>query len=200
MCVNYLAHAYLSFQEPGILTGNMISDFVKGKSQYAYPEIIQKGIQLHRLIDEFTDFHPATTMAKKIFHAQYRLYSGAFVDVVYDHFLACDTKQYLNYNGLEKFSLLVYTLLERDVAFFPLRFQRMFPYMNTQNWLYNYRLKDGIRKSFEGLAYRAAYLNESAVAYELFNQHYDELKTCYEAFFPEVKKFAASSLSNLLPD
>ena len=29
--MNYLAHAYLSFGDPGILTGNMISDFVKGK-------------------------------------------------------------------------------------------------------------------------------------------------------------------------
>lgn len=29
--MNYLAHAYLSFDEPEILVGNMISDFVKGK-------------------------------------------------------------------------------------------------------------------------------------------------------------------------
>lgn len=198
--MNYLAHAYLSFQEPGILTGNMISDFVKGKTKYNYPEIIQKGIQLHRLIDEFTDFHSVTTRAKKIFHAQYRLYSGAFVDVVYDHFLACDALQYIEYGGLEKFTISVYTLLGKDFVLFPALFQRMFPYMKTQNWLYNYRLRDGIRKSFEGLAYRAAYLNESAIAYELFNEHYDELKICYDAFFPEVKKFAASSLSNLLPD
>jgi acyl carrier protein phosphodiesterase len=40
--MNYLAHAYLSFNEPGILTGNMISDFVKGKRKYDYSEIIQK--------------------------------------------------------------------------------------------------------------------------------------------------------------
>lgn len=198
--MNYLAHAYLSFQKPGILTGNMISDFVKGKVQYDYPKHIQKGIQLHRYIDTFTDCHAATAKAKSFFRKDYRLYSGAFVDVVYDHFLACDIKQYLDYNGLEKFSKQVYTLLEKDATFFPTRFQLMFPYMKTQNWLYHYRLKDGIRKSFEGLAYRAAYLSESAIAYELFNEHYDELKACYEAFFPEVKKFAASSLSNLLPD
>jgi acyl carrier protein phosphodiesterase len=30
--MNYLAHAVLSFQQPDILTGNMISDFVKGRN------------------------------------------------------------------------------------------------------------------------------------------------------------------------
>ncbi|MEO8108759.1 MAG: ACP phosphodiesterase [Ginsengibacter sp.] len=198
--MNYLAHAFLSFQEQGILTGNMISDFVKGKRQYDYPHHIQKGIQLHRYIDTFTDCHAATAKAKSFFRKDYRLYSGAFVDVVYDHFLACDALQYIKYDGLENFTISVYASLEKDFEFFPAGFQRIFPYMKTQNWLYNYRLRDGIRRGFEGLAYRAAYLNESAVAYELFNQHYDELKTCYEAFFPEVKKFAVSSLSNLLPD
>ncbi|KAF0239868.1 MAG: hypothetical protein FD183_1294 [Chitinophagaceae bacterium] len=49
--MNYLAHAYLSFNEPSILLGNMISDYVKGKKQYDYPLLIQKGIHLHRAID-----------------------------------------------------------------------------------------------------------------------------------------------------
>ena len=196
--MNYLAHAYLSFQQPGVLTGNMISDFIKGKAQFAYPDIIQKGIQLHRSIDTFTDYHAATAAAKSFFRKNYRLYSGAFVDVVYDHFLACDTKQYVDYNGLENFSVRVYTMLEKDIVFFPARFQFMFPYMKTQNWLCNYRLKEGIRKSFGGLAYRAAYLSESDIAFEIFNQYYDELKACYEEFFPELKKFAADRLSNLL--
>ena len=31
--MNYLAHAYLSFGDPDILAGNMISDFVKGKKK-----------------------------------------------------------------------------------------------------------------------------------------------------------------------
>ncbi len=35
--MNYLAHAYLSFGDPDILAGNMISDFVKGKKKFDYP-------------------------------------------------------------------------------------------------------------------------------------------------------------------
>lgn len=65
--MNYLAHAYFSFDHPQILTGNMISDFVKGRKQYDYPESIQQGIRLHRAIDAFTDEHPVTRELKKSF-------------------------------------------------------------------------------------------------------------------------------------
>jgi acyl carrier protein phosphodiesterase len=195
--MNYLAHAFLSFNDPGILAGNMISDFVKGKAKFDYPVSIQNGIHLHRLIDNFTDTHSATAIAKSFFRPKYRLYSGAFTDVVYDHFLANDEKQFTDYNGLESFSKNCYQLLEKNFDLYPQRFQKMFPYMKSQDWLYNYRFKEGIRKSFEGLAYRAVYLNESAIAFEIFNKYYRELENCYHNFFPELKRFANDNLSNL---
>lgn len=65
--MNYLAHAYFSFGDPAILTGNMISDYVKGKKQFDYPIAIQKGIKLHRAIDQFTDDHATTKAIKQIF-------------------------------------------------------------------------------------------------------------------------------------
>ena len=198
LLMNYLAHAFLSFNKTDILAGNIISDFVKGKAKFDYPPGIQKGIQLHRLIDNFTDNHPATAMAKSFFRPQYRLYSGAFTDVVYDHFLARDKKQFEEYGNLEIFSLNVYQSLEINFLLYPPRFQKIFPYMKSQNWLYNYRLKEGIQKSFAGLAYRAAYLNESAIAFEIFNQYYHELENCYLNFFSELKKFATDNISNLL--
>ena len=63
--MNFLAHAYLSFDYTDILLGNMISDYVKGKKKFEYPPEIQSGIMLHRMIDEFTDNHPATKIAKE---------------------------------------------------------------------------------------------------------------------------------------
>lgn len=200
LVMNYLAHAFLSFNKTDILAGNMISDFVKGKTKYNYPPDIQKGIHLHRLIDEFTDAHPVTSKAKNYFRPQYRLYSGAFIDVVYDHFLAIDKKQFEAYGNIETFSHQVYQLLENNFLLFPLRFQRMFSYMKSQNWLYNYQFKEGIQKSFQGLVYRATYLNESVIAYEIFNEYYSELQNCYDEFFPELLQFASENLSKLLAD
>lgn len=195
--MNFLAHAFLSFNDPDILTGNMISDFVKGKRKFDYPVAIQNGVYLHRQIDNFTDFHPATARAKEFFRPHYRLYSGAFIDIVYDHFLATDQKQFNLNNPLENFTQTTYSLLEKNTFYFPGHFQKIFPHMRSQNWLYEYRLKEGIRKSFAGLAYRARYLNESDVAFEVFNTYYDELKNCYDSFFPELKSYTLSILGGL---
>ncbi len=198
--MNYLAHAFLSFNNADLLAGNMISDYVKGKKKFDYSTGIQKGIQLHRLIDEFTDFHEVTARAKDFFRPQYRLYSGAFVDVIYDHFLALDKNQFNERQNLEHFCEETYQLLEKDFQFFPLQFQKIFPYMKMQNWLYNYQFKEGIQKSFQGLVYRATYLEESVIAFEIFNKHYEELKSCYAEFFPQLKEYAFKNARQLWPD
>ena len=195
--MNYLAHAYLSFGNATILTGNMISDFIKGKAQYSFPLNIQHGITLHRMIDNFTDFHPVTAKAKEFFRPQYRLYSGPFVDVVFDHFLANDQTIFNDESELDFFCQNIYISLEESQDEFPVQFARLFPFMKSQNWLYNYRKREGIRKAFGGVAYRAKYLDESEIAYQIFNNDYEKLKECYEQFFPELKQFSIQSLSNL---
>ena len=143
--MNYLAHAYLSFKNPGILAGNMISDYIKGKKQFDYPVTVQKGIQLHRAIDNFTDTHPATQELKSFFRPQYRLYSGAFADVVYDHFLANDEQQFGTEKILEEFAATTYQLLENFRSIFPPPFQKMFP-LRTVHWQKQRRLAQQLRQ------------------------------------------------------
>jgi acyl carrier protein phosphodiesterase len=192
--MNYLAHAYLSFNDPEILVGNMISDFVKGKKQYDFPEGIQKGIRLHRMIDVFTDRHTATKKAKALLHPAVGPYAGAFIDVVYDHFLATDSSIHHAETWME-FTLKTYRLLDPYSGQFPEKFARMLPYMKTQNWLYNYRFTWGIERSFEGVARRAAYLSPDNDAFRLFEIHYNQFKQYYDSFFPDVKKMALDLLN-----
>jgi acyl carrier protein phosphodiesterase len=195
--MNYLAHAYLSFNNPGIMVGNTISDFVKGRKKFDYPDLIQKGITLHRSIDRFTDNHPVTSQAKEIFRPVYRLYSGAFIDVVYDHFLAIDSNEFTEKSLLD-FSQQVYTNLDTHYEWLPAKFSMMLPYMKEQNWLYNYRTNGGTEKSFGGLVRRAKYLNESDTAFELFETNYQLLREYYRQFWPDVKSFALQELQHLI--
>lgn len=194
--MNLLAHAYLSFNDPGVLTGNMISDYVKGKKKFLYPAVVQKGISLHRAIDSFTDDHPATKEAKEFFRSSYRLYAGACVDVVYDHFLANDKNEFADEEALQLFAATAYESLEQNKATLPEKFAAMFPYMRSQNWLYNYRFRFGIEKSFEGLVRRSAYLTDSATAFGIFEENYQGLEQCYHIFFPELKKMAVDWMQN----
>lgn len=197
--MNYLAHAYLSFLDPEIMVGNLISDFVKGRKKFDYPPGIQKGIALHRAIDTFTDEHMATREAREIFRPHYRLYSGALMDVIYDHFLANDESEF-SHSTLLAFSEQVYTTLEDHAIWLPERFHGMFPYMKSQNWLFNYREKWGTAKSLEGLVYRAAYLQESATAYRLFEEHYQLLSQYYRQFWADVRPFALQQYELLKKD
>ena len=179
--------------------GNLISDFVKGKKKFDYPERIRQGIELHRAIDTFTDQHPATKSAKEVFRPHYRLYSGAFADVIYDHFLACDSIEF-NEDSLYQFSQEVYHTLEEHPSWLPDYFAGMFPYMRSQNWLFNYRTRWGIEKSLGGVVRRATYLSESNTAFRLFEEHYQLLRNCYRQFWADVKPFAVTKLEELTSD
>ena len=198
--MNYLAHAVLSFDDPQVLTGNMISDFVKGKSQFEYPPVVQVGIKLHRAIDHFTDHHPASRVIGNLFRPYYRLYSAAFTDIVYDHFLANDPLLFPGPSFLEEFTRHAYSALGDHRAFFPQKFAGMFPYMCAQNWLYNYQFDWGIQRSFQGLGRRAAYLPETAIAFDIFLNNKTIILEQYDLFFPSVKKMAADTMRQLLKD
>ncbi len=174
----------------------MISDFVKGKRKFDYPAGIQQGIVLHRIIDSFTDTHPATKEAKEIFRHHYRLYSGAFIDVVYDHFLATDENEFAG-QALFDFSQQVYSILNNHRQWLPGPFVVMFPYMKDQNWLYNYSTLSGTGKSFGGLVRRAAYLKDSSTAIHLFEKNYQPLQQSYRQFWAAVKPFAKREFENL---
>jgi acyl carrier protein phosphodiesterase len=210
--VNYLAHAYLSFGIPEIVVGNLISDFIKGKKQFEYPDSIRTGITLHRAIDTYTDAHPVTRQAKSYFRSAYGLYSGALTDVVYDHFLANDPVPFPptllpndpdvippggQGEALAAFAQLTYQRLAAREAIFPEQFARIFPYMRDQNWLYHYRFKEGIFRSFAGLSRRAAYMEGPEQACRLFEAHYGELEACYSEFFPALTAFARQTLERL---
>lgn len=195
--MNFLAHAYLSFGQPGLLVGNMISDFVKGKQQYDYPPAIREGIVLHRQIDQFTDEHPVTREAKAFFRPVYRLYSGAFIDVVYDHFLAADPNEFTD-ESLAGFAQQTYTTLQEHYAYLPMEFAGMLPYMRTHNWLYNYRTIEGISKSMAGLVRRSTYLNDSAPGVVILQNNYEALRSLYQVFWADVKAFVLEQ-QGLLP-
>jgi len=197
--MNYLAHAYLSFGNDEILVGNMISDFVKGKAKFNFPINIQKGINLHRMIDTFTDTHLATKQAKQIFQPAVGVYSGAFIDVAYDHFLARDEEEF-SLESLENFAKKTYEVLNNYTSLLPEKFNDIFPFMSSRNWLLNYRFTQGIEKSFGGISRRAKYLKNDISVFHLLIENYDQLYSCYQQFFPAVKEFAFGEYTMLIKE
>lgn len=194
--MNYLAHAYLSFGDAEILTGNMIADHVKGRLVLEqYPPGIRKGIELHRKIDAFTDTHPATLRARLLFREGYGLYAGAITDILFDHFLATDALCFPTEASLKQFAEKTYQQLETQAQWFPEPFAAYFPHMRTHNWLYSYRTLQGIQKSLKGLERRAKYMKDTQAAYQTFIAHYYQLAQCYYELIDSIGKFVKVELT-----
>ncbi len=114
------------------------------------------------------------------------------------HLSALDANEFKNSEALQSFSLEVYAALEKNIFFLPPRFQNFFPHMKRHNWLYNYQHLLGIKNSFGGLVHRAKYLDESYIAFSVFNNNYNALRECYNEFFPSLKTFAAAYMQALV--
>lgn len=195
--MNYLAHAYLSFHDPATTVGQMIADFVKGKQVLTFPADIQNGIRAHRELDEFTDKHEATRRAKDIFKPTCGPYGAVFMDVVYDHYLANDP-QHFNLLTLGAFAESTYQILQAHHYLLPPFFQQVFTHMRQHNWLYQYHLKDGIYQSFSGIVRRAKYFDQPVnVPFGVFEDNYNILAECYQAFFPDALAFMKEKLPGL---
>lgn len=193
--MNYLAHAYLSFGQQDLLTGNMIADHVKGRAALeALPEGIRNGILLHRRIDAFTDEHPATQRAKILFRPHYHLYSGPILDTIFDHYLANDPQHFGNEASLKAFTEKTYRQLAANAPYFPPPFTAYFPHMREHNWLLGYRNLPGIRRALKGLERRARYLPDTAQAYEIFIGYYYQINQAYFELMDDLVKYVKSEL------
>lgn len=194
--MNYLGHAWLSFGDPFILTGNIAGDHFKGRlALEALPDKIKQGALLHRKIDEFTDNHPATQRGKNWFRGDYGLYSGAVMDTLYDHFLANDPKIFPSEKNLLEFTKDTYSKLEETSNYHPPGFAAYFSHMKEHNWLYGYRTLQGMQRSLNGLARRAKYMPPPEKAYNTFVGHYYQLNQCYYELIDDVISFVKIELT-----
>ncbi len=190
--MNYLAHAYLSFSE-GQLAGNMIADYLKNRDRAALPAEIQKGIRLHREIDTFTDAHTEVHAAKKIFSPLVRLYSGAFVDVSFDYFLA----QRLAQKDFKKLTQNIYKDLWKNKAFLPDNFKLVLEKMEKDDWLFNYQNDWGIDYSFRNVSNKAKYLDIRVPIFEVFLENKSALKSHFDVFFPELEAHCKNFITQI---
>jgi len=187
--VNFLAHIYLSGNEKGVIIGNFIADGIKGKQYKKYPFSIQKGILLHRAIDSFTDNHPIVRQSTKRLHKNYNHYSGVIVDILYDHFLAKNWKQY-HEQPLDKYIDHFYSILRNNYAILPTRIQKMMPYMTSDNWLLSYATIPGISRILQQMDTRTKGRSKMNFAILELEKFYSDFEKEFTVFFKDLILFS----------
>jgi len=191
--MNYLAHIYLSRDHELITIGNFMADHIKGNKYKTFPEDLQKGILLHRQIDSFTDTHKIVKISKRRLNDRYGLYRGVVIDILYDHFLAKNWKDYSEID-LPTYTQNFYASLNRNFDILPEKIQYMSKYLIRDNWLLSYAEKEGIQKVLEGMNRRTKNRSQMDLAINDLEAHYEDFETDFQQFFEELIAFTDNKL------
>ncbi len=195
--MNFLAHIYLSGDNEAITIGNFIADGIKGKKYKKYPLAIQKGILLHREIDTFTDQHPTVRISTARLHKNYGHYSGVIVDILYDHFLAKNWKDYHS-QPLDEYIQKFYDLLRNNFEILPYQIQQMMPYMLIDNWLLSYATVPGISNILIQMNKRTKNNSKMNLAVIELEEYYDEFENEFTSFFSELRLFSSKKTTSIM--
>lgn len=183
--MNYLAHLYLSGDSDEVMLGNFIGDYVKGAQYLHYSAEVQRGILLHRAIDSFTDSHPTVKEAMAYFRPAYGRWSGIVTDVMFDHFLAKDWRDYSPYT-LRQFAKHTHAVLLSNFFQLPMRVKGFLPFLIQHKRLESYARLDGIEQSLHIMAHRTSLPDETNQAMDILNSNFAELNELFESFFAEL--------------
>ena len=183
--MNYLGHFYLSGIQPDVIFGNFIGDVIKGSKWKAYPESVQKGILLHRFIDDYTDNHPDTQLAKDRIRSHFSITSSIVIDMFFDHFLSLHWHRYHPQTLLD-FSLKTFDSLKIYEKEMPSYTGFLYQKMRDENWLTSYNSIEGIAFALSRMSRRVKFPNNWDIAEEELKENYIMLEQDFHRFFPSL--------------
>lgn len=183
--MNFLAHLYLSRHDEELMIGNFIADSVKGKKWMDYSPGVAKGIQMHRLIDSYTDSHPVFIESIKRLRPVFRKYSGVVADIFYDHFLAAEWSKW-HEMPLEDFTRSVHRILLKYEHIMPERSRMFLGYMLREKIPLPYASVKGIEKVLYGMSRRTSFENNMREGARELQKNYELYKSEFETFFPDI--------------
>jgi len=194
--VNYLAHLFLASDKGNAKLGGLIADFVRGDAKLQYSADIQYEIQIHRLIDAYTDSHPVVLDSKKLVEEKKRRYMGIVLDVFYDHKLAQNWSRY-SAVSLAEFVDETYALLRDNHTLLPKVMQNFVPLLIQEDWLTTYTEMPGFTRAIRRLSRR---LSKGEIMLECIpdvEQNYSAFSAGFDEFFPQLIDYVQSQRTDL---
>jgi acyl carrier protein phosphodiesterase len=152
--MNFLAHAFLAADDPALVVGGVIGDWIKGPLPGPLPADLAHGVALHRAIDSHAETHAAFRASRARISPARRRYGGVVVDILYDHLLARRWHE-LHPQPLADFCAEVYRLIGTRLDDIPPSAHFALQLMADEDWLSSYRDIDGIADVLARMARRA---------------------------------------------
>jgi len=196
LCMNFLAHVYLSEDNFSLAVGNLIADRVKGKDLTNFSPMIQKGILLHRKIDVFTDHHPLFKECVSLLFPIYRHYSRVIVDMYFDHFLASNWNKYHSRN-LKFFSNEFYDALKIEAENFLENLKNFSKSLIFYNWFDGYKTIAGLKLILAQMEHLTRFQSKLSASTKQLKENYMYFNKHSSSFMEEVIDFTKNEIKNL---
>jgi acyl carrier protein phosphodiesterase len=192
--MNYLFHLYLSGEDPDILTGNFMGDFVKGRLGENYPPRLRRGLELHRSIDSFAQRQPQFNRSRLRLHESFGLYRGVLVDLFYDHFLASSWGEWSG-EPLAAYLRRVRRVVESKRPYLPERLATILPVI-FEEMIPSYLREDGIAAALVRMSRRVQRENPLGRGGAELRLHYEGLREDFVGFLPAALEHARHFLAD----
>jgi acyl carrier protein phosphodiesterase len=190
--LNYLFHLFLSGNDPDLITGNFMGDFVKGRLDDRFPPLLSRGIALHRSIDSFAHTDQAFNRSRLRIDPSFGLYRGILVDLFYDHFLSVSWMQWSReplFDYLER----VRGVIEERRSLLPGRLQQIVPVI-FEDMIPSYLDPEGVSKALARMSRRVERANPLAEGGAELVRNYQALREDFLDFMPAVRGFVGKQL------
>jgi acyl carrier protein phosphodiesterase len=151
--MNWLAHILLSEPTPEFRIGNILPDLLSANELRGIPATFAPGVACHRIIDAFTDRHPAVRRSIERLSRSHRRFGGIIVDMLYDHLLAVNWSLYSGV-PFDDFVNDVYDSFEKRSSELPEIATTVLERMSMENWLGSYRTVEGVRDALNRIGAR----------------------------------------------
>lgn len=194
--MNHLAHALLAGDDDELRLGGMLGDFVHGTPDpQRFPARVIDGIRLHRAIDVYTDAHPEVAEARRLLPSPYRRFGGILLDMWFDHELARDFARWSG-QPLDAYSAGLRALLHRHHGLLPDGLKRFLIYMEAHDLPAGYAERTEIERALHGVSARLSRANPVGEAMPVLVELEPQLRERFEAFFPQLRAFAADWIAH----
>ena len=194
--MNFLAHFQLAWPDEGLIAGGLEGDFYKGPLRGELPAPIERGVQLHRQIDAFTDQHPAIVQLRRELPQGLRRYAGILIDLSFDHFLSRHWQHYSDV-PLPKFNDTIYASLIAQESVFSPKACLMASRLVEYDILVLYRNWETVPATAERIGNRFKRFNPFVDIDRELTPCKDIMEEAFLVFYPELQQFSATTVKSL---
>lgn len=183
--MNFLAHLFLSGSNDDWMVGNYLGDFLNKRQIISLQEEVRRGVELHRLIDSFTDTHPEVEKACGICRSKHRKYAPILVDIYFDYLLSKNWNRF-SAVPLRTFADQAYRVLLHAAPTFPKATMDQTQRMIAGDWLMSYGKYQGLEFVMNKLKNRVSKPDQLDDAVETMKEHEKKLNEYFMSFFPDL--------------